>query len=53
MSDMGADLYFLSGGRAEAAARALAKRLARIGEPADVEIVLRNGTIAGRFHYPG
>jgi hypothetical protein len=49
---LGADLFFFSGGRAEATARGLAKRMARAGQAAEVEIVLRNGVVAGRFHYP-
>ncbi|ODT56968.1 hypothetical protein [Phenylobacterium sp.] len=47
------DLLFEAGGRAEAAARALADRYARAGNPAEVSIYLRNGDLAGRFmHQP-
>lgn len=43
------ELIFEAGGRAEAAARALADRYARAGNPAEVSIFLRNGDLAGRF----
>lgn len=43
------ELIFEAGGRAEAAARALADRYARSGAPAEVSIFLRNGDLAGRF----
>ena len=43
------ELLFEAGGRAEAAARALADRYARAGNPAEVSIYLRNGDLAGRF----
>jgi hypothetical protein len=43
------DLLFEAGGRAEAAARALADRYARAGSAAEVSIFLRNGDLAGRF----
>ena len=47
------ELLFEAGGRAEAAARALADRYARAGNPAEVSIYLRNGDLAGRFvHRP-
>ena len=47
------DLLFEAGGRSEAAARALADRYARAGNPAEVSIYLRNGDMAGRFvHQP-
>jgi hypothetical protein len=43
------ELIFEAGGRAEAAARALADRYARAGNPAEVSIFMRNGDLAGRF----
>lgn len=47
------ELIFEAGGRAEAAARALADRYARAGALAEVSIFLRNGDLAGRFlHAP-
>lgn len=46
------DLLFEAGGRAEAAARALATRYAEAGSPAEVSIYLRNGDLAGRFVHP-
>ena len=47
-----ADLTFERGGRAEAAARDLASRLAAAGQSAEVRVVLRGGAYAGRFHHP-
>lgn len=47
-----ADLKFDRGGRAEAAARALADRYAEAGRQAEVEIYLRDGALAGRFVHP-
>lgn len=46
---MDAPMAFVSGAKAEAAARRLAARLARDGEPVEVEIYLRDGALAGRF----
>ena len=46
------DLTFDRGARAEAAARALAERYANAGRPAEVEIFLRDGALAGRFMHP-
>ena len=43
------ELVFEAGGRAEAAARALAARYAEAGSAAEVSIFLRNGDLAGRF----
>lgn len=42
-------MLFQSGAAAEAAARRLAGRLARHGEPAKLLIRLRDGSIGGRF----
>ena len=47
------ELMFEAGGRAEAAARALAERYAKAGALAEVSIFMRNGDLAGRFvHAP-
>lgn len=40
---------FLSGAKAEGAARTLAGKLAAEGEATEIQIVLRDGTIGGRF----
>ena len=45
-------LLFQSGGKAEAAARLLAEQLARSGQVAEIVIVLRDGSIAGRIPFP-
>lgn len=42
-------MMFLSGAKAEAAARRLAGTLARHGAPAEIRIFLRDGALAGRF----
>jgi len=47
-----ADLTFERGGRAEAAARDLANRLAASGRAAEVRVFLRDGAEAGRFLHP-
>ena len=46
------ELTFEQGGRAEAAARALADRYAQSGRSAEVRIFLRDRTLAGRFAHP-
>ena len=52
--ELESDLAFEKGGRAEAAARALADRFAARGRPAEVRIFLRDGALAGRYlHAPG
>jgi hypothetical protein len=48
----GEPLVFLSGGRAEAAARRLAKASTRSGLAAELLIKDRGGGLVGRFHYP-
>lgn len=48
---LGLESMFRSGGRAEAAGRKLAERLARAGHDAELEIILRGGASAGRFPY--
>jgi hypothetical protein len=40
---------FVSGAKAEDAARRLGARLARAGLPAEIQVYLRNGALAGRF----
>lgn len=42
-------LVFRSGGAAERAGRNLAERLAFAGEPAELQLRLKDGTSAGRF----
>lgn len=46
------DTLFAGGGKAEAAARNLASRVAREGRAAELKIYLRDGSLAGVFHYP-
>jgi hypothetical protein len=46
------ELVFRHGGRAEAAARALADRYAKAGRAAEVQIYLRDGAHAGTFDHP-
>ncbi len=46
------DLTFERGGRAEAAARALAGRWAEQGRSAEVRIFLKDGALAGRILHP-
>ncbi len=43
------DMLFKGGGRAEAAARRLAEKLAGAGEPCEIRIHDRAGRLAGRF----
>jgi hypothetical protein len=43
------EMMFLSGAKAEAAARRLADKLARGGERAEIRIFLRDGQLAGSF----
>jgi len=40
---------FASGAKAEAAARNLGARLANAGVPAEIQVYLRDGALAGRF----
>jgi xanthine/CO dehydrogenase XdhC/CoxF family maturation factor len=46
------DSIFTGGGKAEDAARDLASRVAREGRSAELKIYLRDGSLAGAFHYP-
>ena len=46
------DMLFLSGAKAESTARHLAEKIAAFGEPAQVEVRLRDGSLAGRFVCP-
>ncbi len=43
------EMMFLSGAKAEAAARRLAKTLAKSGEDSEIRIFLRDGVLAGQF----
>jgi hypothetical protein len=47
------EMMFLSGAKAEAAARRLADKLTRHGESAEIRIFLRDGQLAGRVVRPG
>ena len=49
---LGAEMFFTMGGRAEAAGRALARRLAEAGQTVELEVVLRDGTVAGVIPFP-
>jgi hypothetical protein len=46
------EMVFLSGAKAEAAARRLAETLARNGQGAEIRIFLRDGRLAGRVVRP-
>jgi hypothetical protein len=48
----GAPMYFLRAPQAEKAARDLAARLAAAGEPARIDIHLRDGALGARFLAP-
>ena len=43
------DMLFLSGAKAESTARGLAEKIAISGESAEVQVRLRDGSLAGRF----
>ena len=47
------EMMFLSGAKAEAAARRLADKLTKAGESAEIRIFLRDGQLAGRVVRPG
>ena len=47
------EMMFLSGAKAEAAARRLADKLVKGGESAEIRIFLRDGQLAGRVVRPG
>ena len=47
------EMMFLSGAKAEAAARRLAGKLTKAGESAEIRIFLRDGQLAGRVVRPG
>ena len=47
------EMMFLSGAKAEAAARRLADKLTRGGESVEIRIFLRDGQLAGRVVRPG
>jgi hypothetical protein len=42
-------MMFLSGAEAENAARLLAQRYAEAGQPTEIEVFLRDGSLAGRY----
>jgi hypothetical protein len=46
------DVIFVSGAKAEAAARSLAHRIAESGRTAELKIVVRDGSLGGVFLYP-
>ena len=43
------EMYFLSGAVAEAAAYSLGTHIAQVGESVRIEIILRDGSLGGRF----
>lgn len=47
------EMMFLSGAKAEAAARRLAGKLTRGGQSTEIRIFLRDGQLAGRVVLPG
>jgi hypothetical protein len=42
-------MMFLSGAEAELAARSLARRYSDAGQPTEIEVFLRDGSLAGRY----
>jgi hypothetical protein len=46
------EMMFLSGAKAEAAARRLARTLSKSGQASEIRIFLRDGALAGRFTAP-
>jgi hypothetical protein len=46
------DMMFLSGAKAESAARRMAAAMAKTGEASEIRIFLRDGQLAGRFLTP-
>ena len=46
------DMVFQSGAAAEAAAKILGDKLAKVGLPAKIVVRLRDGTLAGQFACP-
>ncbi len=50
--DLAEDMVFHSGGRAETAARDLARRRAAEGHAAQVRIFIRGGALAGVLNFP-
>ncbi len=42
-------MMFLSGAEAEIAARSLAQRYSDVGQPMEIEVFLRDGSLAGRY----
>ena len=43
------DMLFLSGAKAERSARKLAQDIAGCGRPTEIQVRLRDGSVAGRF----
>ena len=42
-------MMLLSGAEAEQAARSLAQRYSDVGQPTEIEVFLRDGSLAGRY----
>ena len=42
-------MMFLSGAEAESAARSLAQRYSSVGQHTEIEVFLRDGSLAGRY----
>jgi hypothetical protein len=51
LSGVGEPTFFRSGGRAEAAARRLATAAARVGEPVELQVFDRGGTLAAQLRF--
>ena len=45
------DMTFKSGAQAETTAQRLARQFAAAGEPVELQVFLRDGTLAGRYAY--
>jgi hypothetical protein len=52
LDEFDSEMMFLSGAKAEAAARRLADKLTRAGQSAEIRIYLRDGQLAGRLVRP-
>ena len=51
VSGLGEPTFFRSGGRAEAAARRLAIAAARCGQPVELQVFDRGGTLAAQLRF--
>ncbi|HZZ34897.1 MAG TPA: hypothetical protein VFE03_04170 [Caulobacteraceae bacterium] len=51
LSGVGEPTFYRSGGRAEAAARRLAVAAARTGEPVELQVFDRGGTLAAQLRF--